>query len=127
MSLTTPGLSASSGEGLTQLSARVDSLFKDVEALKSQMAAQQPGPPREEVLQAIDQVRQMTEAIFGRVLEFEETCDVEDETWQVIVVHVEDSGEIDEMVSRFNAWHDRLSAVSSSVRGRFRLLISPRE
>jgi hypothetical protein len=126
MSLTSPELPAPSAEGFIQLSAKVDALSEDVKSLQAQMAARQTGPPREEVLLAIDQVRQMTEAIFGRVLAMEETCDIEDESWQVIVVHVEDAGPLDAKLARSRAWHKNLAQFPPGARGLFRLSVNLR-
>jgi len=107
--------------------ARVDSLAHEVESLKTRLAAHDPGPPYEVVREAIDQVRAMTLEVFGNVGEIEETCDIDDETWRIIVVHVEDSGAVDAMVARFAVWHKRLSELPAEARGMFRLLLCPKE
>lgn len=116
-----------SAEEFAHVVARVDSLTHEVESLKTQLATRDPGPQHDVVCAAIDQVRAMTIEVFGNVGEIEATCDIEDETWRIIVVHVEDSGAVSEMVARFRVWHERLSEVSADVRGMFRLLLCPRE
>lgn len=127
MSLNAHEHTGPSGEDFALVAARVDALSQEVESLKAQFAARDPGPPYELVREAIDQVRAMTLEVFGNVGEIEETCDIEDETWRVIVVHVEDSGSVGEMVARFRAWHERLAGLPAGVAGMFRLSPDIRE
>lgn len=121
MSLTSPDHSSPSGEEFSHIVARVNELSQDVETLKAQFAARDAGPPYEEVRAAIDQVRAMTIEVFGNVGEIEETCDIEDESWRIIVVHVDDSGEVEDIVKRAKTWNSRLSEAPREVRTLFRL------
>lgn len=127
MSLATPEFSNSSAQEIAELAGQVRALTRDVRELREHLGHAYPGPDEVAVRNAIVQVERLTREIFGQVESIEETTDMEDATWRIVVVHVLDGGELEAMVGRFNDWHDRLSEVPAAVRGHFRLMQNPKE
>ncbi len=127
MSITTPEFSTPQPEGAANVEADLRSLSQDVDSLKQQLARNGHGPAYAAVREAIDTVLRMSQDVFGSVPNIEEVRDCDDPSDHAIVVNLDDSGNLEAMVGRFNTWHSRLSEVPADVRGLFRLSINPKE
>ena len=105
----------------------LESLAQRVDALEQRLATGvRLGPSASNLSALMSEVRQITEELFPGSFSCNEESDPEypDDTY--VVISVESTGDIREVVRRRREWHERIRALSPDLFGKLRLSISPR-
>ncbi len=107
-------------EGLVLLQQRVDALEKRV------AAEARPGLSMSSLTALIPDVQRITQELFPGPFSWGDESDPEfpDDTY--VVVNVEATGDIEDVVRRRCQWHERVRALSADLFGKLRLSIIPR-
>ncbi len=127
MSITTSEVTSPCPDGTPNVAAGLQTLSHDVESLQQYLASRPNGPTYAAVCDSIEAVRGISREVFGVAAVVEEVRDRDDPSDHVIVVNVDDSGELESILERFSTWHSRLSEIPADVRGLFRLSVNPKE
>jgi len=110
---------------MTEIS--LESLAQRVGALEQRLAAAVPSGSSVSSLSAwMPDVKRITEELFPGPFSCSDESDPEypDDTY--VVVTVESTGDMGDIVRRRCAWHERLRALSPDLFGKIRLSITPR-
>jgi len=105
----------------------LESLAQRVDALEHRLAdGVRLGPSTSGLSPWMSEVKQITEELFPGPFSCNDEFDPEypDDTY--VVINVESTREIREVVRRQCEWHDRIRALSPGLFGKVRLSISPR-
>ncbi len=105
----------------------LESLARRVDALEQRLGVGvRLGPSTSSLSALMSDVQHITEELFPGPFSCNDECDPEfpDDTY--VVINVESSGDIREVVRRRCEWHERIRALSPDLFGRLRLAISPR-
>jgi hypothetical protein len=105
----------------------LESLAQRVDVLEQRLATGvRLGSPASNLPALMTDVRQITEGLFPGSFSCNEESDPEypDDTY--VVISVESTGDIREVVRRRREWHERIRALSPDLFGKLRLSISPR-
>jgi hypothetical protein len=103
-------------------------LTKRVESVEAQLArnGNRALPPLELAPDILAKVRAITQEIFPGKCEFTSELDPEYPEDRYVVVNVEATGEVQEIVDRGEVWHDRIRQVWPELWDTLRLSIDPR-
>jgi hypothetical protein len=105
----------------------LESLGQRVDALEQRLAAGVPPESSVSSLSAwMSDVKQITEELFPGPFSCSDESDPEYPDNTYVVVSVESTGDMRDVVRRRCAWHERIRALSPDLFGKFRLSISPR-
>ena len=105
----------------------LESLAQRVDVLEQRLATGvRLGSPASNLSALMSDVRQITEELFPGSFSCNEESDPEypDDTY--VVISVESTGDIREVVRRRREWHEPIRALSPDLFGKLRLSISPR-
>jgi hypothetical protein len=105
----------------------LESLAQRVDALEHRLAAGVRLEPSTSGLSLwMSEVKQITEELFPGPFSCNDEFDPEYPDDSYVVVSVESTGDMREVVLRQCEWHDRIRALSPDLFGKLRLSISPR-
>jgi len=105
----------------------LESLAQRVDALEQRLAVGvRPGPSMTSLSAWMSDVKQITEELFPGPFSCSDEFDPEypDDTY--VVISVESTGDMRDVVRRRCEWHERIRALSPDLFGKLRLSISPR-
>ena len=105
----------------------LESLAQRVDALEHRLATEvRLGLPTSGLSPWMSDVKQITEELFPGPFSCNDEFDPEypDDTY--VVISVESTGDMREIVRRQREWHQRIRALSPDLFGKLRLSISPR-
>ena len=105
----------------------LESLAQRVDALEQQLAVGvRLGPSTSSLSALMSDVKQITEDLFPGPFSWNDECDPEYPADTYVVISVESTGDMREVVRRRCEWHERIRALSPDLFGKLRLSISPR-
>jgi hypothetical protein len=104
----------------------LESLAKRVDALEQRLAVGvRPGPSAISLPVLLPEVKRITEELFPGSFSWSDEFDPEYPEDAYVVIHVESTGDMQDVVRRRSEWHERIRTLDPGLFGKLRLAISP--
>ena len=105
----------------------LESLAQRVDALEQRMATGvRSGSSTADLSALMSDVRSITEELFPGPFSYDDEFDPEYPEDTYVVINVESTGDMREVIRRECKWHERIRALAPDLFGKLRLSISPR-